>query len=49
MDNKNEMAYQRLNVTIPKTTMSKLKKQAEKQDRSLSNMVRHMIEEYMSK
>lgn len=42
-----EMAFQRLNATIPEETMDKLKKQAKKENRPLSNMIRHMIEEYV--
>ncbi len=47
MNNENNMTFPRLNVTIPESTMNKLRKQAEKENRPLSNMVRHMIEEYV--
>jgi len=40
------MAYTRLNITIPKETVEKLKKIAEKEKRSLSNMITYLIEKY---
>jgi predicted CopG family antitoxin len=40
------MAYIRLNITIPKETVEKLKKIAEKEKRSLSNMITYLIEKY---
>lgn len=40
------MAYIRLNVTIPKESVEKLKKIAEKEKRSLSNMITFLIEKY---
>jgi len=40
------MAYVRLNITIPKETVEKLKKIAEKEKRSLSNMITYLIEKY---
>jgi len=40
------MAYIRLNITIPKETVEKLKKIAEKENRSLSNMITYLIEKY---
>ena len=40
------MAYARLNITIPKDSLEKLKKIAEKEKRSLSNMITYLIEKY---
>jgi len=40
------MAYTRLNITIPKETVEKLKKIAEKEKRSLSNTITYLIERY---
>jgi len=40
------MTYVRLNITIPKETVEKLKKIAEKEKRSLSNMITYLIERY---
>jgi predicted CopG family antitoxin len=40
------MAYVRLNVTIPKESVEKLKKIAEKEKRSLSNMITFLIDKY---
>ncbi|MBE3095141.1 MAG: ribbon-helix-helix protein, CopG family [Actinobacteria bacterium] len=40
------MAYTRLNVTIPKETVDKLKKIAKKEKRSLSNMITYLIDKY---
>jgi predicted CopG family antitoxin len=40
------MAYVRLNITIPKESVEKLKKIAEKEKRSLSNMITYLIEKY---
>ena len=41
-----DMAYTRLNITIPKETVEKLKKIAEKEKRSLSNMITYLIDKY---
>ena len=40
------MAYMRLNITIPKETVEKLKKIAKEEKRSLSNMITFLIEKY---
>ena len=40
------MAYTRLNITIPKDSLEKLKEIAEKEKRSLSNMITYLIEKY---
>lgn len=40
------MAYTRINITIPKDTMQKLKKIASEEKRSLSNMITYLIEKY---
>jgi len=40
------MAYTRLNITIPKETVEKLKKIAKEEKRSLSNMITYLIEKY---
>jgi predicted CopG family antitoxin len=40
------MAYIRLNITIPKETVEKLKKIAAEEKRSLSNMITYLIEKY---
>jgi hypothetical protein len=40
------MAYTRLNITIPKETVEKLRTIAEKEKRSLSNMITFLIESY---
>jgi predicted CopG family antitoxin len=40
------MAYVRLNITIPKETLSKLRKIAETEKRSLSNMITYLVEKY---
>ena len=40
------MAYARLNITIPKETVEKLKRIADKEKRSLSNMITYLIEQY---
>jgi predicted CopG family antitoxin len=40
------MAYTRLNVTIPKETVEKLRKIAEEEKRSLSNMITYLIDKY---
>jgi len=40
------MAYTRLNITIPKETLEKLKKIAQDEKRSLSNMITYLIEKY---
>ena len=42
------MAYVRLNVTIPKETVDKLKKIAKQEKRSLSNMITYLIDKYES-
>jgi predicted CopG family antitoxin len=42
------MAYVRLNVTIPKETVEKLKKIAKQEKRSLSNMITCLIDKYES-
>jgi len=46
MTYKMNMAYTRLNITIPKETLEKLKKIAENEKRSLSNMITYLIEKY---
>ena len=38
------MAYTRLNITIPKDTLEKLKRIAKQEKRSLSNMITYLIE-----
>ena len=40
------MAYERLNITLPKETYKKLHIIAEKEQRSLSNMISHLINNY---
>jgi predicted CopG family antitoxin len=40
------MAYSRLNITIPKETVEKLKKIAKEEKRSLSNMITYLIDKY---
>lgn len=40
------MAYTRLNITIPKETLEKLKKIAKEEKRSLSNMITYLVEKY---
>jgi len=40
------MAYTRLNITIPKETVEKLKRIAKEEKRSLSNMITYLIEKY---
>jgi len=40
------MAYVRLNVTIPKETVDKLKKIAKQEKRSLSNMITYLIDKH---
>jgi len=40
------MAYSRINITLPKETLEKLKKAAKEENRNLSNMVAQMIEQY---
>lgn len=46
MITKNSMASARLNVTITPEAMKKAKDQAEKENRSLSNMIDTMIKKY---
>jgi len=46
MIQKNVMASARLNVTITPEAMKKAKDQAEKENRSLSNMIDTMIKKY---
>ena len=40
------MAYTRLNITIPKETLEKLKKIAKEEKRSLSNMITYLVDKY---
>ena len=41
-----EMTYKRINITIPNETLEKLKRLAEKEHRSASNMITYLIEMY---
>jgi len=40
------MAFERLNITLPKETYEKLHDISENEDRSLSNMISHLINSY---
>ena len=40
------MGFERLNITLPKDTYKKLQLIAEKEQRSLSNMISHLINSY---
>jgi len=42
--NRNNMVYKRVTITLPKETVLKLKKIAKKDNRTMSNMIKHLIE-----
>lgn len=42
--NGNNMVYKRITITIPKDLLIKLKKLSKKENRSMSNMIQHLIE-----
>ena len=42
----NFMSFERLNITLPKDTYQKLHTLADKEDRSLSNMISFLINNY---
>jgi len=43
MNSKN-MVYKRITITIPESTLNKLKKLSKREVRSMSNMIQHLIE-----
>ena len=46
MNTNNEMAAIRLNITLPEETVEKLKKICEDEDRTRSNVIKRLIENY---
>ena len=46
MDNENEMAYKRINITLPPDVYEKLVRISGKEDRPISNVIKRMIQEY---
>ena len=40
------MVYDRINITIPKDVRAKLERIAEKERRTVSNMIAYLVEQY---
>lgn len=49
MDNNNEMAAIRLNITLPEETFNKLEHLCKEGDRTRSNIIKRLIENYGDK